>query len=244
VALLPLAGEAQVEIGRTRLRLRDREFQVPGAWRLHRRHRLVTWLFEHPTSPLVVGAGVVALNLWMQWQNTWRETGWSEWLSTPLLSLAGLSLWCGGWALATRFLRQRARFPAHMAVAGLILLASRFSDELLQLGRFLLESIAPLQWTGLAITALLVALLIYGHLRVATVGGVRQRALTAAVAGGLFFGVQALQQADATPDWVSVLPYWSRLEPLPVAWLPDASVEEFFAKTAPIDAELEKLAKE
>jgi hypothetical protein len=244
VAELLLGGEAQVELGRTRLRLRDQEFRVPGAFRLRRRHRLVTWLFEHWSSPLAVSACVVAVVFFAQWQNTWSETRWSEWLMAPLVSLASLAFWSGGWALATRFLRQRSRFPAHMAVAGLLLLASLLSDELLQLARFLVARIAPVQWTGLAVTALLAAALIYGHLRVATVGGVRQRALAAGIAGGLFFGVQSLQQVDATPDWVSVLPYWSRLEPLPASWLPSASVEEFFAATQPLDAELEELAEE
>src|SRR5262249_51417478 len=73
---LVLGSEAQIEIGRTRLRLRDREFRVPGAFRLRTRHRLVTWLLEHWTSPLVVAASVVGFSLWMQWQNTWRETNW------------------------------------------------------------------------------------------------------------------------------------------------------------------------
>jgi hypothetical protein len=41
-----------------------------------------------------------------------------------------------------------------------------------------------------------------------------------------------------------VLPYWSRLEPLPLAWLPKASVEEFFTKTTALEAELGELAKE
>lgn len=243
VTELPLASEAQIEIGRTRLRLRDREFRVPGAFRLRRRHRVVTWLFEHWTSPLAVSAAVVCFSLWIQWQNTWRETGWSVWLYGPLLTVASLALWAGGWALATRFLRKRARFAAHMAVAGLLMLTSRISDELLQLARFLVASIGPVQWTALAITALLTMALIYGHLRVATVGGVRQRALAAGLCGGLFFGVQALQQADNAPNWVSVLPYWSRLEPLPVAWLPAQSVDAFFAQTLPLDAELEKLAQ-
>ena len=43
---------------------------------------------------------------------------------------------------------------------------------------------------------------------------------------------------------MSDLPYWSRLEPLPVSWLPRESVDEFFAHTQGLDQELEELAKE
>lgn len=243
-AELPLRGELMLEIGRTRLRLRDRDYQVGEALPLLRRRALVEWLISHWTSPLAVFSLAVVLGLLLLRQGTWRETGWSQWLSAPLVGVGGLALWCGGWALATRFLRQRSRFPAHVAVAGLVLVASEVADEALQLARFLLSRIALLQWAEVAISAALIGLLIYGHLRVATVGGPRQRALSGAVAAALVLGVRALAQSESEPDWVSELPYWSRLEPLPVSWLPRASVDAFFAQAMAIEPELAELARQ
>ena len=244
VAELPLTGELVVEIGRTRLRLRDREYAVGAALPLLRRRALVEWLISHWTSPIAVLSLAVALGLLLLRQGTWRETGWSQWLSAPLVGVGGLALWCGGWALATRFLRQRARFPAHMAVAGLLLVASELSDEALEVARFFVSGISPVQWASIAISALLVGLLIYGHLRVAAVGSARERALSGVVAAALVFGVRALAQSESEPDWVSVLPYWSRLEPVPVAWLPRASVDAFFAQSMAIEPQLAQLAAE
>jgi hypothetical protein len=161
-----------------------------------------------------------------------------------MVGIGGLSLWVGGWALATRFLRQRARFPAHMAVAGLLAIANQLADEALQFARFLVESIAAVQWTDIAITSVLIGLLIYGHLRIATVGSARQRVLSGIVAAGLVFGARALSQTESEPDWVSTLPYWSRLEPLPpVSWLPREGVESFFERAQVIEAELAELAR-
>ena len=234
-----------MEIGRTRLRLRDREFAVAPALPLLRRRRRIEWLLS--TLDLAARGAACsrsALGLAILRQGTWRETGWSEWLNAPLLGIGGLALWTGGWALATRFLRQRSRFPAHMAVAGLLLIASELADEALQFARFLVQSIALVQWTDVAISAALIGLLIYGHLRVATVGSARQRVLAGVVAAALVFGTRALAQAESEPDWVSVLPYWSRLEPLPpVTWLPRESVDEFFEKAQVIEAELAELAR-
>jgi hypothetical protein len=226
------------------VRLRDRDYAVGPAAALHRRQAPIEWLLSHWTSPVVVMGLATAMALAILRQGTWRETGWSEWLNAPLIGLGALALWAGGWALATRFLRQRARFPAHMAVAGLLLVASELADEALQFARFLVESIAAVQWTDIAITSVLIGLLIYGHLRVATVGSARQRVLSGIVAAALVFGARALSQAESEPDWVSTLPYWSRLEPLPpVTWLPRESVETFFEKSQVIEAELAELAR-
>jgi hypothetical protein len=243
-AELPLAGQLMVEIGRTRLRLRDRDYAVAPALPLSRRGAPIEWLLSHWTSPLVVLALATALGLTLLRQGTWRETGWSQWLTPTLFGIGGLTLWSGGWALATRFLRQRARFPAHMAVAGLLAIASELADEALQFGRFLVESISLVQWADIAISATLVGLLIYGHLRVAAVGSARVRGLAACVAAALVLGARALVQSESEPDWVSNLPYWSRLEPLPpVAWLPRESVDGFFQKSQVIEAELAELAR-
>ena len=244
VAELPLSGQLVVEIGRTRVRLRDRDYAVGPTLTLMRRQAPIEWLLSHWTSPIVVLALAAALGLLILRQGTWRETGWSEWLQAPLFAIGALALWAGGWALATRFLRQRSRFPAHMAVAGLLLIASELADEALQFARFLVESIAAVQWTDIAVTSVLVGLLIYGHLRVATVGSARQRVLSGIVAAGLVFGARALAQTESQPDWVSTLPYWSRLEPLPpVTWLPRESVDSFFERAQVIEAELAELAR-
>jgi hypothetical protein len=241
---LPLAGQLVVEIGRTRLRLRDRDYAVAPALPLSRRGAPIEWLLSHWSSPLVVLALATALGLALLRQGTWRETGWSQWLTPTLFGIGGLTLWCGGWALATRFLRQRARFPAHMAVAGLLAIASELADEALQFARFLIESISLVQWADIAISGTLIGLLIYGHLRVAAVGSARVRGLAACVAAALVFGARALAQSESEPDWVSTLPYWSRLEPLPpVAWLPRESVDAFFEKSQVIEAELAELAR-
>jgi hypothetical protein len=243
-AELPLSDQLVVELGRTRLRLRDRDYAVGPTVSLRRRQAPIEWLLSHWTSPIAVLALAVALGLAILRQGTWRETGWSEWLSAPLLGVGALALWAGGWALATRFLRQRSRFPAHMAVAGFLLIASELADEALQFARFLVESIAAVQWTDIVVSAVLVGLLIYGHLRVATVGSARQRVLSGLVAAGLVFGVRALAQTERQPDWVSTLPYWSRLEPLPpVTWLPRESVDSFFERAQMIEAELAELAR-
>ena len=241
---LPLVGQLVVELGRTRLRLRDRDYAVAPALPLSRRGAPTEWLLSHWSSPLVVLALATAVGLTLLRQGTWRETGWSQWLTPTLFGIGGLTLWCGGWALATRFLRQRARFPAHMAVAGLLAIASELADEALQFARFLIESISLVQWADIAISATLIGLLIYGHLRVATVGSARVRGLAACVAAAVVFGARALAQSESEPDWVSNLPYWSRLEPLPpVAWLPRESVDGFFEKSQVIEAELAELAR-
>jgi hypothetical protein len=243
-AMLSAAGELLLPVGRTRLRLRDRDFAVAPALPLVQRRPFLEWLFEHWSSPIAVFALQALLALVWIHQSSWRKTNLAEPLTTVLFTLLAVGAWSGGWALVTRFLRQRGRFPAHVAVAGLVMIASQLVDEAIQVGRFVIESIAVIQWTDLLTTAALAALLLYGHLRVAGVGSGRTRALIGLMGGALLLGIQTLQMQEAQPDWVSDLPYWSRLEPLPVSWLPRESVDEFFAHTQGMDQDLEELAQE
>jgi hypothetical protein len=242
VMALPVAGELVVQAGRTRIRVRDRDFPVRPTLPLVRRMAFVEWLFEHWSAPIAVFALLMLVGMvWVQ-QATWRESGLASRFNPIFLATLGIAAWCGGWALVTRFLRQRARFPAHVAVAGMLVLASQLSDELFQVVRFVVASITAVQWAELTVTALFAALLLYGHLRVAGVGRRRTRGLAAFLGGALVFGFQALSQTEDQPDWVSDLPYWSRLEPLPVSWLPQETPDDFFARTEALDAELEELA--
>lgn len=243
-ATLAGAGELVIAIGRMRLRLRDRDFEVGPALPLVRRRPFLEWLLEHWSAPVAIFALQALLGLLWIHQSTWRETNLADPLTTVLFGILGVAAWCGGWALVTRFLRGRGRFPAHVAVAGLLLIASQLVDEAIQVLRFVVAHIEVIQWTDVIGTAALVVLLLYGHLRVAAVGSRRVRAGVALAGGALVLGLQALQQSQSQPDWVSDLPYWSRLEPVPVAWLSRHTPEQFFARTERIDAELEELAKQ
>lgn len=243
VGEVALGDEVNVRVGRTQLRLRDRAFAVAPALPVSRRHAALEWLFGHWSAVLVLLAALYAASLGQTWRNTWRETEWSDLVMLPLFeSVAATTLWAGGWALVTRFLIQRPRFPAHFAVAALASLASRAIDEALEWARFFVSGIDGIRWTDVVLAAALAGLLLLAHLSIAKVARPRLRALVAGAAAGLWFGVAALELVRSEPDWVSVLPYWSRLEPVPVAWLPRSDLGEFLAGTSWLESELAALA--
>lgn len=240
---LPRAGEALLELGRTHLRLRDRDFPVPPAAPIVRRTAPIEWLFGHWSGTLTIYAAVALVRLARFQQDTWRETEWVAWVNPALWEVSLLAIWAGGWALLTRLLARRPRYSAHVAVAGLLALLSSAIDEGLQVVRFAIPSIAFAQWADVAISGALAGALLLGHLRVAHAGSARQRAFAGVAAALLLFGVRSLQLVSRQPNWVSVLPYWSRLEPIPVSWLPRESVEEYFDGTKRLEDELAAAAE-
>jgi hypothetical protein len=241
---LEVAPDLSVQLGRSVLRFRDARLPVPEALRLRRRPAWLEWALTHGAAGVLWAALLVGVLLLDVLRSSTGEIDWVEQATTAGGTVLVAALWAGGWALVGRLLGQHARFVAHFAIAVVVLLAGIVQQRLFELGQFLFEPIDPVRIADDVGDGVLLAAAVFAHLSVLRAVRVARRA---AVAGALGLALLALElgmQYSEPTDWVAVLPYWSRLEPVPPDLLPVEPADAFFAEAKGLEAELLALREE
>ncbi|HSM52516.1 MAG TPA: FHA domain-containing protein [Thermoanaerobaculia bacterium] len=116
---IALGSETTVRLGRTLLRVRTAGFPVPPE-RLDRGRRWIErWPYAAAACALVGLRG--AYEAWVDAPGP--QAAATSYVTDPLGALLLLSLWAGGWALASRLFARQARFIGHLSIAATGLLA-------------------------------------------------------------------------------------------------------------------------
>ena len=233
-----------VTLGRTALRFRGMDDPVAPTIPVGSIPRPVEWIATHPASVLLSGAAVIGLELALAWRETLEELAWLSAFGDSAGLLVAMALWAGGWALATRMLAQRGRFVAQWTVIAAFVLGAGLFEEAMRWVRFASPAIEPARALEPLGTSTLFGIAVLCHLTVAGVGPAARRGLAGALVGTALLGFLLLDEYDDSIDWVSVLPYWSRIQPVDPAWLPLESADEFFAGAAVLRSELDREADE
>jgi hypothetical protein len=111
-AVYPLAAGDEFTLGRTRLIVRDSEAPLAPARKLRNVGLWSKSGWPEAAFALAV-VGAFGLNSWL---GTHSATGGTEVLGVAVAFAVLSLLWAGGWAVATRVVTHRFRFPAHLAV--------------------------------------------------------------------------------------------------------------------------------
>lgn len=244
VSRVVLDGGAEVRLGHAALRFRRPDHPVAETQPLESGHPLLRWATAHWSAVLVGGAAVLLVSVWELWRAAFVEIDPAQLAQGRLNALLLMALWAGAWALCGRLLVHAARFVGHwVAVCGYAVgqIAVRL---VLSYARFVLAPIAALQRAEALLEALLLAALLWVHLRLATALQVRRRVLVVLVAASLWLAYQELELRQDDTDWVQTLPYWSRLHPIPPRWLPAEPADTFFERARAMRSELDELARE
>ena len=239
-----LDGDVSVRLGRTLVRLRAPDFPVPDAVPIVRRSALSEWLREHWSAAVVIPLLVLGLDVFGEYRSTTSEFEPLDALSAAAWSLLIFAGWIGAWALLNRLLRQRTRFVAHSTVAFGASAAYTLTEWGFEWLRFLFAPVEPLQLANQFAWTALFGLLLLGHL---TVMGVARRPVRFGIVGlgfAALLGLQLIDHYGEDTNWVTTLPYWSRLEPLDPTWLPVESADAFFAGIPELAEQLDALAEE
>jgi pSer/pThr/pTyr-binding forkhead associated (FHA) protein len=252
VAQLPLRHGTRFRIGRTVVRYRDPHEPVPPtlveplrpvappaasghlawidcAWLASGRARATVIVLSFLFTTAMDYTGVIA------------PSPIGKALTQALGFLLLLILWAGIWALATRAVSQRFAFSKHLAFAWLIAVAFVIWGNLEQWLSFLAPagSIAELFTVPLALV--LGAVLIAGHLGIASSMSRTQRLRASlAVAGGItaiaiLFGVVSNQEFTTKMD------YEGQLKPMPARFIPAESLDRFTADARALRIEVDKM---
>jgi hypothetical protein len=243
-ASFPLAPGLEVKLGRSVLRFRDASHGTLATLRLRRRPAWLEWSLTHGGAGLLWAAALVGVLMLDGLRSSTVKIDWVAQATTTGGVVLMAALWAGAWALVGRLLGQRARFVTHFAIAVASVLAGLLQQRLFELGQFLFEPIAPVRIADAVGDGLVLGVAVYAHLTVLLVGRVAQRALAAAALGLAMLALQLGNQYSESTDWVAVLPYWSRLEPVPIGLLPVEPADAFFAEAKQLEGELMELREQ
>jgi hypothetical protein len=244
VNVVSLSPDTVVQLGRTQLRVRDAAHAVADSIRISKRPHLVEWSLNHWTAALAWVVLLLVVGIFGATREATADIRWT-WIATVQGSvLLAILAWAGAWGLVTRLMTHRSRFVAHLAISVLSVIASQLQHRIFGLAQFLFAPIGPLQIGNQLGTSLVFAAAIFAHLSVLAAGPVARRVFAAAGVGVAVLALGLANDFAEEPDWLVTLPYWSRLEPVPAAWLPVDSPEAFFADVEGMEAELQSLRAE
>ncbi len=239
---IALAPGATFRVGHTALRVATPDvvaapaLRDPGAgsrWRRLAHSRGAALLLTIVVAPLL------GLSLYLDQTDTGRAA-----FALDTLGVLGVVLaWTGIWAAITRVRLGDARFLAHLSVAWVVFAVSLIIAEAAEWLRF----IAAGSWivgAGIIVaTILTVAVIINGHLAIASRLARRTRLAAGAGAAVLLLvlgAVAAMGIKSDRNDIVVDMP----LKPLPARMVPAQSVDAFLARAAAVQKDVDKEADE
>jgi hypothetical protein len=225
VALQP---DVEVRVGRTRLRFRDPEASLPPALRDEpvERLRIPVWL-TRPGGQLVLVAVAAGVTVWDTWTDSYSASGAGAGFNAALGFAVLISLWAGLWAVAGRVAVHRGRFLSHVAMVSGVVTVGVVYGVASAWVTFLFPDNPLSSPVGEVVGAGLLAVLLAGHLRLASRMTRRRRWTTGLVAGLALLAVGWLAGLPKRKQFSDVPAFTATLKPFPDAWIPTRSLESF-----------------
>lgn len=158
--------------------------------------------------------------------------------------IALAAAWAGAWALAGRVAVRRLRFVAHMGVAAAGALGALLATVAIGWLTFLFPDATLVDVTSSLLMCGLLAAVIAGHLALASTLPARRRWRNAGLAVGTMLGVGMLGSLTKGDDFSDVPSYPGVLKPMPAAWVPTRTVDEFGTVMRELRKDADELAVE
>ena len=239
-ARIPLGAETIVRVGASRLRLRDESYTPQPALPLATPPRFVAWLLRHWSAPVFLAALFIALLIMSEWRANTDEFKWLEALAIHRGDILLVSAWVSAWAFANLLLRGEHRLAAHAVIGFGVASAVALTGIAVEWSHFLLTHFETPEFLRIANQVFWAFALLLAHFGVLGVG---TRALRLGVTALLACGVltfELIESYAGEADWVVVLPYWSRLEPVNPHWLAHKPADEYFRNLATLREKIDR----
>ena len=227
-----LKSGGRLRIGHTELQVFFPDHPVPAAVLDRAKPAAVTLFFSAWPGLLLTWLVLAGVMLARQVLELEEEATLGELLLEMAPVFVGLLAWTGAWSVASRAVTHRFYFALHGSFAGGFLLADMFTQTLAEYVEFAFMLDGAVLWLGGISGVVLLALLLYGHLRYATT---LQRRRAWRVAGGIALAVALLFAGGL---WVihdqdhQRLAFSHYLKPPRFALASPVEVEEFLAAAA------------
>jgi hypothetical protein len=241
VASLRLQSGSQFRIGHTQLRYCDVDHALAPTVADRDSRRL--WL----NSPYTAGVAALAVLMLLcldAYLAIVERVTFAAIVTEPLTTFGMLLFWSGLWALASRVVVSRFHFSQHAtiacgAIAGFFLLS--FSSEWAE---FLFPVIPVLWVAGLFGSGLIMAALVYGHLKFASTMRRPSRLWAALAVAAAIVGVNAIADFAGRSKFSNAMEFTGVLKPIDAALLPTVDIDDFVDRSRKLKRELDALAQQ
>jgi hypothetical protein len=174
---------------------------------------------------------------------TYERVSVAKIVSQSLFILLGLGLWAGCWALVSRVVFGRSRYMSHLAVVCGLFVAYAIFDLGVEWFEFFFVAERAVWIAGVAGGTLFLAMLLSGHLRLASTMAGRTRRWWALGVGSAIVSLIVIAGYADRDKFTFLMEYPAVLKPVDARWLPAVSVEEFVNGSEELKTELDALAQ-
>jgi hypothetical protein len=237
---LELNSGSQFQIGRTTLRYRS--FDHPLAPTLLDRENEASF-FGSLHVAAFAGLLVFALLCLEGFLGSVERVTIAGIVSEPLVTFATLFLWAGLWTLAGRVILSRFYFFEHVTIASFAIVGFFAINAVAEWLEFLFPFIPALWLAGVFGAGVILAALVFGHLRFASMMRRRSRMWAAFSVSAALIGISFISDYANRSKFSNVMEFTGIVKPLDAAWVPTISVEQFIDSSQKLKKDLETLAQ-
>lgn len=206
--------------------------------------RAERWQFlASPVTALGCGVLFFLAAVMDNWLGSIERVGVADLIGEPLLTLVSVGAWAGLWSLVSRLVSARFHFLAHFSIASLAMLAFSSLTQAAEWSEFLWPAL-PILWSaGIFGVAVILAIQFFGHLRYASTLKIRLRLYAALAVVVLVVGLSLVFDRANRNKFSTVMGFNGILKPVPAAWIPAGTIEQFSAQNSLMKIELDQLAE-
>jgi len=209
----------EITIGRTRLRFVSSHHKVEPAIRLNSPNAFFTEINRPSKSWLIVFAALVLCEL-VEHQESYKNLAIQKFVSIGIGMVLIVLVWAGIWSFIGRLIKHKANFNAQLSWTALFFLAMTLCYPLADHLGYITNSAVVEMVTGSVIFGIFLALLVAGHLTIATFVSRRNQIIASSIISVviLTFGIVTYYASksdfDPQPDfYATMLPPYAKLAP-------------------------------
>ena len=239
-ASLVIQSGSEFHIGHTHLRYCETGQAVAPA--VFDRPGNMRWCVS-PLTALASGLVVLLVLLLSSFFGSYERLNVARTLSESLTTLSVPLVWAGMWALVSRVVVSRFHYGHHFALACAAILLSLAVNIAAEWFEFVLPSSNALWVSGVVASSLILAMLVYGHLGLASSLRRRSRLWAGLGVSAAVIGLGVIADYANRSAFSTEMEFSGVLKPIDSALLPAASIDRFIESTEQLKKELEDLAE-
>lgn len=236
---IKLGAETLLRLGHTLVRLRRPEFAVAPT-------RIDTLMHSRLSHLLSSGSVLVALSLLLlgllglhAYQISVQQIKISKLLLETLEIAVLVPFWAGIWAILSRVFAHHAAFTSHAVIACLAVISFFFVDTLVEYYAFAFSAEFSAEVLFHVLFGLLAALVLYGHLRFATLLAPRRIGLLSTLIAAGLIALSGFSTYVQSLDFNDTLNYPPELKPAQFRLVKEKSLDSFIQAAAQLPQQLE-----
>jgi len=224
---LPLGAETLLQLGQTLVRLRRPEFPVAPTRIDTLTHSRLTQFFS--SSLMLTALGLLLLGIlgFHAYQSSAQQIKLSKLLLESLEIGVLVPIWAGLWAILSRVFAHHTAYVSHAVITCLAVISFFVADTLAEYYAFGFSAQLSAEILFHILFGLIVALVLYGHLRFATLLSPKRIGLFSVMIAAGLVALSGFTTYVQDLDFNDTLPYPPELKPAQFRMVKEKSLDTF-----------------